>query len=218
MIFVLTMVMAIIAFTALSFEYLSSSSPLYEGGIEGSCLLGQIICGYFEFDTWTISLTIWVLIQLSWSVFLLGVQLYQIAVATTTNESANAHRYAYLNENSNSNNILPTHTNETPVAPTAGHHHGGGGVAGFLPCLQLFAGARALHRHRTRQVNKNSNPFDHGCIKNCIDFWTEENNYSDKKKPSSSSQQHFQQPFTNWYKVYSIDDLNQYSTTSTNIV
>ncbi|CAO3620358.1 unnamed protein product [Cunninghamella blakesleeana] len=222
MIFVLTMVIAIIAFTALSFEYLSTSSPLYEGGIEGSCLLGQIICGYFEFDTWTISLTVWVLIQLSWSVFLLGVQLYQIAVATTTNESANAHRYSYMNENNNNNNnnILPTHTNDTTQTPTAGHHHhGGGGAAGFLPCLQLFAGARALHRHRTRQVNKNSNPFDRGCIKNCVDFWTEENNYSDTKKPSSSSnQQQFQQPFTNWYKVYDIRDLNQYSSSSTNIV
>ncbi|KAI9300564.1 DHHC palmitoyltransferase-domain-containing protein, partial [Cunninghamella echinulata] len=217
MIFVLTMVIAIIAFTSISFEYLGQFSGLYEGGLEGSCLLGEIICGYFEFDTWTLSLTIWVLIQLSWSLFLLGVQLYQIAVATTTNESANAHRYSYMNQNQN-NNTLPVHSNDLATAasiPTTGHHHGGG-VAGFLPCLQLFAGARALHRHRNHQGNhRNKNPFDHGCIKNCVEFWTEEIDYSDKKK-QSSSQQHHSTSFVNWYKVYDINDINQYSNNNNN--
>ncbi|KAI8071555.1 DHHC palmitoyltransferase-domain-containing protein [Gongronella butleri] len=216
MIFLVNMVIAIVAFTALSFQYLATLSPLYFRPADGTCFLGPTVCGFFQFDSWTLSLTLWVLLQLSWSVFLLGVQFYQIAVATTTNESANAHRYEYLNEGiaigggtAGSDGpdplLQPLNGNgaSAPPPPQQGHahHHHGSGFLGFLPCLQLFAGARALHRHRARQngvVSRRpapTNPFDHGCIRNCVEFWTE-----DGSQPGS----------VNWDKIYTVQDMMKY--------
>ncbi|KAG1452751.1 hypothetical protein G6F56_007737 [Rhizopus delemar] len=150
-------------------------APLYDHKPESTCLLGPTLCGYFDYDTWTLSLTIWVLFQLTWSVFLLGVQLYQIAVGMTTNESANMKRYSYMN----------TYTAALPVDDaTSGkdssllseetrrqqqHNHG----SGFCPCLQLVAGARAVHK--ARKQTKIGNVFDHGCWNNCLGFWIEPN-------------------------------------------
>ncbi|KAI8080050.1 ankyrin repeat-containing domain protein [Halteromyces radiatus] len=203
MVFLLNMVIAIISFTFLSLQYFSSLSPTYERGMDGTCFLGSTVCGYFQFDTWTLSLTVWILIQLSWSVFLLGVQLYQIAVATTTNESANAHRYSYMNQGgimtaaSTGGTIAGSDGPQVqPIIPNNNRH--GHGVAGFLPCLQLFAGARALHR--TRQANRGQqqrggNPFDHGCLNNCMEFWTEEANNNKKSHD------------INWYNVYNLQDI-----------
>ncbi|KAI8328320.1 DHHC palmitoyltransferase-domain-containing protein [Chlamydoabsidia padenii] len=191
MIFLLNMVIAILSFTQLSAQYLTSLSSNYIRGTDGTCFLGQTICGYFQYDSWTLSLTIWVLIQLSWSVFLLGVQLYQIAVATTTNESANAHRYSYMKEG-----IVPAAgTVADSDGPTSIHNHGG--PSSFLPCLQLFAGARALHRSRARQPGQQQsrgNPFDNGCLKNCMEFWTEDCEGKD-------------QSHINWYHVYNVQEI-----------
>jgi palmitoyltransferase len=200
---------------------LESLSSAYDRGTEGTCFLGSTICGYFQFDTWTLSLTIWILIQLSWSVFLLGVQLYQIAVATTTNESANSHRYAYMNEGgggllaaavTTGGTVAGTDGPSPPPQAAAHQGHNHGGAAGFLPCLQLFAGARALHRTRARRTASGhqriggGNPFDNGCLKNCMEFWTEDCEQpgsvgGGKKDKGKSSQQ------VNWYNVYNVQDI-----------
>jgi hypothetical protein len=125
----------------------------------------------------------------------LGVQLYQVAVAMTTNESANANRYAYMNANNNQNGLISNLAvgaiggTEGSDGPSAGvevatdggghghHHHGhshGGNSSSFCPCLQLVAGARALHKARNRLGSlSKGNVFDHGCWNNCLDFWTE---------------------------------------------
>ncbi|ORZ11159.1 DHHC palmitoyltransferase-domain-containing protein [Absidia repens] len=211
-IFLVNMVTAILSFTQISIQYFASLSPVYEGGADGTCFLGSTVCGYFQFDTWTVALTIWILIQLSWSVFLMGVQLYQIAVATTTNESANAHRYSYMNQGAGAvaaaglGGTMAGTDGPSPTPGGAPHSHGGhnhgGGAAGFLPCLQLFAGARALHRSRSRQANHqrggaaaSGNPFDRGVIKNCTEFWIE-----DVDQPNSSNN-------VNWYNVYRVQDM-----------
>ena len=171
-------------------------------------MLGSTVCGYFDYDTWTLALTIWIVFQLTWSLFLLGVQLYQVAVAMTTNESANANRYGYMNANMNP---LPTlgavgvaggiegsdgpSAVEQGSAPAHGHGHGG-----FCPCLQLVAGARALHKARNRRNNAHrGNAFDHGCWNNCLEFWTDP---TDGKKGS-----------INYYEIYNVNQMSHASST-----
>ncbi|KAG2230295.1 hypothetical protein INT48_001537 [Thamnidium elegans] len=195
--FLINMVVAIIAFTLLSIAYLTKESPIYDQGPDSTCLLGSTVCGYFNFDTWTLALTIWTVFQLTWSMFLLGVQLYQVAIAMTTNESANANRYSYMNA-SNPTGLISTVAGGTEGTdgPTTGEgHHGHGHSGGFCPCLQLVAGARALHKARNRRgsVTK-GNVFDHGCWNNCLDFWTE----STQGKNAS----------VNYYELYSVHQLN----------
>lgn len=75
----------------------SLSAPIIPYEPDTTCFLGETACSYFAYDTWTMALSLWTCLHLSWSSCLLVVQAYQISVATTTNESANAHRYAYMN-------------------------------------------------------------------------------------------------------------------------
>lgn len=186
---------------------MTSTAPIYDHGPDSTCLLGSTICGYFDYDTWTLSLTIWVMIQLTWSVFLLGVQLYQVAVAMTTNESANANRYSYMN--ATNPNVLSNlavggvmeGTDGPSAIETEGHHHHGHGQSGFCPCLQLVAGARAVHKARTRRANSNmitGNVFDHGCWNNCMDFW------SDSTSGNNGS--------VNYYELYDVHQMNSRKT------
>jgi hypothetical protein len=187
---------------------LTSTAPIYDHGPDSTCLLGSTICGYFDYDTWTLALTIWVLIQLTWSLFLLGVQLYQVAVAMTTNESANASRYSYMNTTHPNmiSNLAVGGGMEGSDGPSAieaeGHHHGHRhGDGGFCPCLQLVAGARALHKARNRRGNSNmikGNVFDHGCWNNCMDFW------SDSTSGANGS--------VNYYELYDVHQMNKRKT------
>ncbi|KAI9247351.1 ankyrin repeat-containing domain protein [Sporodiniella umbellata] len=161
--YLVNMTVGIITFACIAFEYLSSTSPIYEHVPESTCFLGNTLCGYFNFDTWTLSITLWTLFQLTWSVFLLGVQLYQVAVGITTNESANMNRYSYMNVEGLGGSIAGS---EGPSVVSHANHG-----SGFCPCLQLVAGARAVHQ--ARKKTKVGNVFDHGCWNNCIEFWTE---------------------------------------------
>ncbi|KAI8350886.1 ankyrin repeat-containing domain protein, partial [Choanephora cucurbitarum] len=208
--FLINMAIAIVTFVLLSVNYLSITAPIYDRGPDSTCLLGSTVCGYFDYDTWTLSLTIWVLIQLTWSVFLLGVQLYQIAVAMTTNESANVNRYSYMKapangitsslpvgavngvEGSDGPSALPL--NGEPQNHHHHHHHHGG----FCPCLQLVAGARALHKARNQPGSGvKRNVFDHGCWANCLDFWSD----------STEGKSHG----VNYYELYDIHQINYHN-------
>ncbi|CEJ00496.1 Putative Palmitoyltransferase [Rhizopus microsporus] len=192
LIYLVNMVIAIVTFTVLSLNYLSISSPIYDHKVDNACLIGSTMCGYFDYDAWTLSLTIWVLFQLTWTVFLLVVQLYQVAVGTTTNESANINRYAYMNANASliaagggtAGTDGPSISEE--AGPRHHHHHKGG----FCPCLQLVAGAHAVHK--ARRHTRKGNVFDHGCWNNCLDFWVEPN-------------------AINYYELYDIQQLRKRS-------
>jgi palmitoyltransferase len=158
---------------------LSITAPIYDRGPDSSCVLGSTICGYFDYDTWTLALTIWVMFQLSWSLFLLAVQLYQVAVAVTTNESANANRYAYMNTNLSdfaSGGGIEGSDGPAVMSEAGHHHHHHSKTSNFCPCLQLVAGARALHKARNQRGVAMGNIFDHGCWNNCIEFWSDSPN------------------------------------------
>lgn len=187
------------------------NAPILEGST--TCFLGDTVCSYFLWDAWTIALGLWVCLQLSWSVCLLLVQSYQIAVATTTNESANAHRYSYMYHQDQGmmaqmaagpgGGLAGSDGPMATAATTGAHHHGGGhshGAGGFCPCMQLFAGARALHKQRRSRRARGSiggNVFDQGCWNNCVQFWSD--------GPDGRSGQY------NWYELYDTQELQSYT-------
>lgn len=85
-----------------------------------------------------------------------------------------------------------------------GHHHGHGHQSSsFCPCLQLFAGARALHKARSKRGSLNrGNVFDHGLWRNCVEFWSD---------PTEGGSGAF-----NYYELYHVDHLTYQKNSSLN--
>lgn len=87
------------------------------------------------------------------------------------------------------------------AAAAAGHGHYHGHAhrhlsnSNFCPCLQMVAGARAIHKARSRRQNGGggpSNVFDHGCWANCVEFWSDPNDGA-----------------INWYELYDVRQLQK---------
>lgn len=60
------------------------------------CIFGEAACRYLHFDSWTITMAVWVFLQGIWVTFLIGSQLWQIMNGMTTNEAINYMRFDYL--------------------------------------------------------------------------------------------------------------------------
>ncbi|KAI9594733.1 ankyrin repeat-containing domain protein [Syncephalis fuscata] len=95
LLFLLTMISGICVFIHLSYQYLEATSPVYEPIPEQPCFLPSRGCAYFQHDGWSIILTFWVTLHLTWSSFLFLQQCWLVMRAKTTNEHMNAHRYAH---------------------------------------------------------------------------------------------------------------------------
>ncbi|CAG8476478.1 8423_t:CDS:2 [Diversispora eburnea] len=172
-----------------------TSAPKYEWDPSQKCLLNDTLCGFFQFDTWTASLCVWLGLQLTWSVGLLCMQSYQISSAKTTNEMANFHRYSYFG-NRTGGNVREQIMATLAAGPGAGgaaqvgdasgddmstldgtddgfgdhapHNHNSSGL------LRMFGGRDRLHRRsNSSRSHTNGNPFDFGCWNNCVDFWSQ---------------------------------------------
>jgi len=61
-----------------------------------SCSFPRPICTATNYDTFALSITIWAGLQLTWTVVLLGVQVWQICKQVTTLEVSNLGRYGYM--------------------------------------------------------------------------------------------------------------------------
>ena len=63
---------------------------------ETTCSFPRPICTASNYDTFALSITIWAVLQLSWTLVLLGVQVWQICKQVTTLEVSNLGRYGYM--------------------------------------------------------------------------------------------------------------------------
>ncbi|GAB5588816.1 palmitoyltransferase akr1 [Umbelopsis nana] len=227
MLFLVNMIIAIVAFELLALEYFSISAPIIPYEPDTTCLLGELACSYFAYDTWTLALSLWTCIHLSWSSCLLIVQAYQISVATTTNESANAHRYSYMNNKdpglvakiaagagggvagtdgpdltsaSGANGFGDFGASAAPP-PSHGHHHHGGGLSA-IPCLQMFAGVRSLRRQRGAHRRRGS-PGNQASP-NAFDYgcWSNCLEFWTKGHEGALKD-------VNWYALYDIDEIRR---------
>lgn len=72
------------------------SSPFAADNQIGSCIFPNAICKFLSTDPWIASISVWVLIQSLWVLFVVLSQSAQIFMAYTTNEAVNYHRFDYL--------------------------------------------------------------------------------------------------------------------------
>ncbi|KAG0216546.1 palmitoyltransferase akr1 [Mortierella sp. GBA30] len=96
MIFLALFLSVVPVYAYLSFEYLSQVSPKYVPISSDPCLLGDTLCGYFQYDAFTTTLAFWSVFQMTWPGLLFVVQLYQVGQAKTTNEAMNFQRHSYF--------------------------------------------------------------------------------------------------------------------------
>ncbi|RIA97923.1 hypothetical protein C1645_751171 [Glomus cerebriforme] len=195
MVFLIMMIVSIISYEYLCIQYLLDAAPIYNPIPSEPCLLNDMLCGFFQYDTWTMSLVIWLALQLTWTIGLICMQSYQIASAKTTNEMANFHRYSYFG-NRNGGNVREQIMATLAAGPGAsgaaqvgdnggddltateegfgdhqehGHRHNHNENNGIL---RLFGGKGKKRSHHANH-SSNENPFDFGCWNNCVDFWSQ---------------------------------------------
>ncbi|RKP06523.1 ankyrin repeat-containing domain protein, partial [Thamnocephalis sphaerospora] len=84
----------IVSFVYLTYQYLETESPVYEPIPDQPCFLPTRACAYFQYDAWTILLSMWITLHLTWASFLMLQQSWLVMRGYTTNEHINASRYA----------------------------------------------------------------------------------------------------------------------------
>lgn len=168
----------------------------YTGGMaaasEDCSIFGPAICKIVNVDTYTLILSVWANLQLTWVGMLLFVQFVQVARAMTTYENmfgVNAGTASSLTSAFTSTGapLDPNHPDAMPPSGTAaqpdaatgrghhGHSHGGWmkslskllGIDAFIETA-TGRGAAAGGKNKRR---KGGNPYSSGCMTNCKDFW-----------------------------------------------
>lgn len=147
-------------------------------------LLSPELCKTLHKDSFTIVLTIWAILQLTWVTMLLCVQLLQIARNLTTYESMRGHLHAHTPADALNSFVTTGSTSQdtaglgseqdTGDAPRRRH-----AKASIWDQWKRLLGldtfvAIALHGSRAEEMQRRragGNPFSRGIITNCSDFW-----------------------------------------------
>ncbi|TBU59994.1 DHHC palmitoyltransferase-domain-containing protein [Dichomitus squalens] len=190
LIFVMTLVLGIILFDYLTFEYYSSLTLSTDpASISPSCILPSYLCAVTAYDTFLFSVAAWSTLQLSWTLVLLGSQLWQVARQMTTFEVSNLGRFGFMGGRGGAtlhgqmgHRHLPTDDSvgaEGSLSGSAHAHHRhnhsmcAGCGSGFLMSLLGFDRfTKGKAADGLARAAKAPNPFDLGIIGNCKDFWT----------------------------------------------
>jgi len=188
LIFVLTLVIGVILFDYLVYEYFTSIEITEQPST--SCILTESLCSIAAHDTFLVSVSAWATLQLLWTSILLLSQLWQVARQMTTFEVSNLGRFGFMGGRGGTLGSQMGHRHQTLALPpsddgisqqsgSAAHGHGGhahahnGGCTGLLmqlTGLDVFTRGRAADG--LARASKATNPFDLGIIANCKDFWT----------------------------------------------
>jgi len=153
-------------------------------------ILSPSLCKIVNADAYTLLLTIWATLQLTWVGMLLFVQFIQVTRGMTTYENMfgiDAHHAAALNSAFTSTGAPLAGTASHPAAPGAavlpdsahgrhGHKHKHGGFLkqwGKLLGVDAFIETATGRGAATGAKNKRrkTNPYSQGCLTNCRDFW-----------------------------------------------
>jgi len=172
--FVATLVIGVMLFDYLAYVYFSSLE-ISTIPVDGSCIFPDNLCQVTSHDPYLAAVTVWATIQLSWTIVLLASQLYQIARQMTTLEVSNLGRYGFMGGRGGPSLSVQQGHQHThgDGAHTHRHQHKkicGNGFLMQLLGLDRFTKGKAVDG--MARAGKAPNPFDHGFLSNCRDFWS----------------------------------------------
>ena len=166
---------------------------------ETTCnILKEYICSLILRDLFTVLLTIWAALQLTWVTMLLIVQTVQISRAITTFENMRGHDHqsshaaevftAGVTAGSTSMDgaqLLPGGAGRSAHGGHAGHRHAhkSGCFAQWKKLLGLDTFVATAQGGLTGRSNmRRRNPFSRGIVTNCKDFWLDPAPYFGKRE------------------------------------
>ena len=156
-------------------------------------ILAPALCSIVNSDAYTLVLTIWATLQLTWVTMLLFVQLVQISRAMTTWENMRGAHHPSGKASEAITSAFTTGTTSLAGAQLGGpgqgpnlalppthahgghnHHHKAGCFAQWKKILGVDTFVEtAFHGSEggNNRPRRNRNPFSRGVIANCKDFW-----------------------------------------------
>ncbi|KAF2259862.1 palmitoyltransferas-like protein akr1 [Lojkania enalia] len=183
--YVLCMELGVLLWVRLMLAYLDNRDT--PNGVQCN-VLSDDLCKILNKDPFTIVLSIWTVLQLTWVTMLLVVQLLQVARNLTTYESMRGHLTSHTPADALTSFVTTGDTSQDVAdgsAPTAGFGSGQDTGEGArkkpqkhsnwehwkrLLGLDTFV-ATALQGSQASQARQQGNPFSRGVITNCKDFW-----------------------------------------------
>ncbi|TVY59700.1 Palmitoyltransferase AKR1 [Lachnellula suecica] len=186
--YLVTLELGIIMLVRLVFKYFEIIAEKKDGSTECN-ILALELCRIVNADPYTIVLSIWAALQLTWVTMLMFVQFVQVSRAMTTWENMRGSHHSHGSKasqaitsalTSGSTTLAGAQLGNTGLgpdpalppthAPGHNHHHKEGCFAQWKKMLGVDTFVEtALNKkdrsHRTR------NPFSAGCLTNCKDFW-----------------------------------------------
>ncbi len=166
-------------------------------------VLAESICSIVLKDTFSVVLSIWVVLQLSWVTMLLVVQLVQISRAQTTYENMRGHSMHHGGRASeaitsaltagttslNGAQLTGSGLGPNPALPEGHPRHHTGWFAQWKKLLGLdtfMATAQDGLDASGGRLKRQQNPFSRGVIRNCKDFWCDPAPYFGKRKSGTA--------------------------------
>lgn len=172
------------------FEIVSTGAP------DECNILAPGLCKVVNADPYTLVLTIWATLQLTWVTMLMFVQLVQISRAMTTWENMRGAHHGHGHGNKASEAISSALTTGTtsragaqigntglgpdptlPPTHAPGHHHPHHKAGCFAQWKKILGvdtfveTAQEAYGGKKNRPRAARNPFSNGCIGNCKDFW-----------------------------------------------
>ncbi|KAL4869977.1 Palmitoyltransferase akr1 [Aspergillus spectabilis] len=196
--YIICLEIGIILFLHLTFNYITG----LPAPVKPKCnILNDEICDFVLRDTFTLLLDLWVSIQLVWVTMLCAVQLIQVSRNQTTYENMRGHSIDRSLPSSRAfASAVTAGTTSLDAASLSasgqgpnpalahGHRHRGGCLKQWSSLLgfdAFFATARDGLRDGPRAARP-KNPFSHGLVTNCRDFWCDPAPYFGKREPGSA--------------------------------
>jgi palmitoyltransferase ZDHHC13/17 len=163
--------------------------------------LNSTLCDVVLRDTFTLILTLWISFQLIWITMLCVVQMIQISRNQTTYESMRSHSLdrdypsAHATVSATATGALSSGNAGLPSGQAPNTTPASSGPRQRPGCFQqwkqllgfdtFLATAQASFTER-RGSSRQRNPFSHGPIANCRDFWCDPAPFLGKREPGSA--------------------------------
>ncbi|KAF8512793.1 hypothetical protein JB92DRAFT_2926359 [Gautieria morchelliformis] len=168
-----------------------SSTPVVRDELSpepsSSCLLPESFCAATSHDPFLFAVAAWATLQLSCALVLLAGQLWQIMRQMTTLEVSNLGRYGFLggrggtslssqqghaHQHTHHQHTLDDDVSASSVGGEHTHKHAGGCTGFIMNILGLDRFTKGKATEGLARSSSATNPFDLGCMENCMDFWT----------------------------------------------